>query len=364
MAKPLILDLHIPYCIRPEKYLNHFNAMGTNEEKNLYMAALKREVLSYEGELDDYEIRAVRLSGGSASVMSPDLLGDLLATVRQRLPVVRGAEVSYDSLPLTIGTPSLTGIASGHPNRTELMMRSENDSELRTLGCAHTMQHTRNAMLFLAKFHLNNVGLTVNYGIPGQTMQSWHNTLHACVIMQPGHILTAPLDVTEGEGMPTAEERFALFRYAAEFLPANGYRMYAAGHFCRPGYEYRFDALSLNGDDVIGMGVNGGSVFDGYALRNTNNLALYIKNAGDFEKLTAEAAQLEESAQMHRYVLGRMRLTDGLSEELFEARFGAKLPQALRIRMEQAVESGLAERTEAGWKPTLKGLFQGGAWLF
>ena len=43
--------------------------------------------------------------------------------------------------------------------------------------------------------------------------------------------------------------------------------------------------MEWNGDDVIGMGVNGGSVYDGYAVRNTNNLKLYIKNAGDFEKL-------------------------------------------------------------------------------
>ena len=187
MAKPLVLDLHIPYCIRPENYLAHFNAVGSNAEKNAYMDALKREVLSYEGELDGYEIRAVHLSGGSASVMAPDLLGDVLRTVRTHLPVAQGAEVSYDSLPVTIGTPSLTGIASGHPNRTELMMRSDNDAELKALGCTHNAQHIRNAMLFLAKFHLNNVGLTLNYGIPGQTMQSWHNSLHAAVIMQAGH---------------------------------------------------------------------------------------------------------------------------------------------------------------------------------
>lgn len=115
MAKPLVLDLHIPYCIRPENYLAHFNAVGSNAEKNAYMDALKREVLSYEGELDGYEIRAVHLSGGSASVMAPDLLGDVLRTVRTHLPVAQGAEVSYDSLPVTIGTPSLTGIASATP---------------------------------------------------------------------------------------------------------------------------------------------------------------------------------------------------------------------------------------------------------
>lgn len=49
--------------------------------------------------------------------MSPDLLGDLLDTARHHLPVAPMAEVSVDALPNTIGTPSLTGVAAGHPTR-------------------------------------------------------------------------------------------------------------------------------------------------------------------------------------------------------------------------------------------------------
>jgi oxygen-independent coproporphyrinogen-3 oxidase len=360
MAKPLILDLHIPYCIKPEKYLRHYNAQGSNAEKNAYMAALKREVLSYEGELDEYEIRAVRLGGGSATVMAPDLLGDLLTCVRHTLPVARGAEVSFDAQPLTIGTPSLSGIGAGHPTRVELMMRSENDAELRALGCAHTMQNTRNAMLFLNKFHMNNIGLTVNYGIPGQTMVSWHNTLHACTIMRPAHIHTEALVLPQQPeaGMPNEEERLALFAHAAEFLTQEGYQMYAAGHFCLPEHEYRFDTLAMNGVEIIGMGVNAGSVWGGMAVRNTNNCALYIRNAGDVEKTTAEAAELDAETQMRRYLAGRMQTAQGLAEAQFEARFAQPLPAALRAELEQQQRDGLAERTAEGWKPTIRGLFR------
>ena len=201
--------------------------------------------------------------------------------------------------------------------------------------------------------------MTLNYGIPGQTMQSWHNSLHAAVIMQAGHITAEPLAVTDAEGMPNAVERFEMFRYACEYLPENGYKMYAAGCFARPGYEYRAHAMEWNGDDVIGMGVNGGSVYDGYAVRNTNSLKLYIKNAGDFEKLTAQAAQLDENALMLRYLRGRMKLNDGVVEPLFRERFGQELPQEFSTLLDKAVENGLAQRTADGWMPTLEGLFRG-----
>ena len=355
--RPLIVDLHIPYCIRPEKYQSHFGAVGTNEEKNAYLHALKREVLSWEGEMDGYEVQAIRLSGGSATVMHPDLLGDVLATVRERLPVARGAEVSFDALPNTIGTPSLTGIAAGRPNRVELMMRSEDDAELAALDCSFRYEHVQNAMLFLGKFHMNNIGLTVNYGIPGQTEVSWHNTLHACVIMHPAHITVAPLAVTDAPGMPDEDTRFALYAHACAYLAENGYVQYGAGQFCLPHHEYLCEALAMDGADVVGMGVGAVSAFDGYVTRNTNNLRLYVRNAGDAEKLTAQACALDGAAQMRRFAAGRLRAVRGLDTAAFEARFGAPVPQALLESLTALGGEGLLTQTQSGFVPTARGLF-------
>lgn len=356
-CKPVIIDLHIPYCIRPEKYQNHFGAVGTNEEKNAYLRALRREVLSWEGELDGYEVLAVRLSGGSATVMHPDMLGDVLYTVREHLPVARAAEVSFDALPNTIGTPSMTGIGGGRPNRVELMMRSEDDRELHALNCAFSYENVQNAMLFFEKFHMNNVGLTVNYGIPGQTMVSWHNTLHACVIMNPAHISVEPLCVTDAPGMPDAAARFEMYAHACQYLKEQGYVQYGARHFCLPHHEYVFEALKMDGADVIGMGVDAVSAFDGYVTRNTNNLALYVKNAGDMEKLTAKAYELDNTQQQLAYAVGRTTAVSGLRMAAFEARFGMAVPEEIKEKLSALADKGFIENGDAGFVPTVQGLF-------
>ncbi len=351
--KALLLDLHIPYCIQPENYLDHFNAIGTNMEKNMYLTCMGREILSYEQDLEDYEIQAVRMSGGSASVMSPDLLGKVLTLVREKLPVARGAQVSYDALPNTIGTPHLTGIAAGHPNRVELMMRSENDQELRTLNCPFTMQDTRNAMLFFGRFHMNNVGLTVNYGIPGQTAHSWHNTLHSCVIMRPGHIRVQPLDQME-----KPEEAFEMYTHACEYLAENGYIRYGIGLFCLPGHEDRYEVLKGHMTPYIGMGVGNSSLFEGYLIRNTNNLNLYMKNSGSVEKLTAQVEQAAPSLMMKTWILNRLSLSAGISEKEFETRFSTSVPENIRAWEDQLLQKQLAEESEGRRKLTLKGEYQ------
>jgi oxygen-independent coproporphyrinogen-3 oxidase len=331
--------------------------MGTNMQKNMYLSAMMREVLSYEGDLDDYEIRAIRLSGGSATVMKPDLLGQLLTLIRKKLPVARGAEVSFDALPNTIGTPSLTGIAAGHPTRAELMMRSGDDEELKALNCAFTMQNTQTAMLFFHKFHLNNVGLTVNYGIPGQTAHSWHNTLHACVIMHPNHIHVEPLTVTDAEGMPDEETRFEMYDHACTYLAENGYTQYAFGHFALPHHEYRFEALRMNGTPCIGMGVNGYSILDGYLTRNTNTCGLYVKNAGNFEKLTAQVYRTDENFLMQQYACGRLGLTQGLDAAAFEERFSSAIPEALRTSLDALIQKGWVSEADGVYTSTRQGFF-------
>ena len=356
-SMPIVVGIHIPYCIRKEPYSQQLQLTGTNAEKNAYMAALKRELLSWEGQLEGYEIPALHLFGPSATVMSPDLLGGLLKTAREILPLAQGAEISVDTHPLTVGTPALTGIAAGRPNRMELMMRSASDEELRALGCSHTMQHVKNAVLFFNRFHMNNFGLTVDLGIPGQTEHSWHNTLHACTIIHPAHIHVQTPSACEAEGAPGEETRFALYRQGCAFLKENGYQQYAAGDFCLPQHACRYTALALEGTPRLGLGLGAVSLLEGYLTRSTNRLAAYLRYAGDYEKTTAEVFAAGPEYLMREYVSQRLRSPAGLSADAFAQRFGSELPDDLQGELSGRAEQGLLTETREGCVPTERGLF-------
>ncbi len=358
LLRPLLVEISIPYCIRPEKYRTGLQLMGSNDEKNAYLAAVKRELLSYEGSLDGCEVQALRLSGGSATVMSPDLLGDLLKTAREVLPIARGAECSVDAQPLTIGTPALTGIAAGHPNRMELMMHSANDAELRALGCSHTAQDVNNALRFFGRFRLNNVGLTVDIGIPGQTEGSWENTLRACTIIRPAHITLEMLNTEGEEGAPERAVRRRMVQTACAVLKEAGYLRYAAGCFCLPHAASRFEMARTDGAESLGLGLGAHTLFDGYLTRNTDNLNIYLSCAGDYGKTTAELYSVTPEVAMEYYVQGRLETVEGLSEERFQARFGCALPDRLRETLKTRILDGLLEERDGNFIPTEEGLFR------
>lgn len=355
--KSLLLDLHIPYGITPIRYLGGMQASGSNAEKDAYLEAMKREISSYESELSGYEIKAVRLSGGAATVMNPDLLGQVLNSVRKHLPLAPQAEISLDALPNTIGTPSLSGIAAGKPNRVELMIRSYCEEELSALACPFTLQHIKNALLYLNRFHMNNLGLTINYGIPGQTLKSWLFTVRSCANLSPAHITLSPLAVTDAPGMPSEEERFAMFAEGASALAAAGYQHYGAGLFCRSGCEYLFEALEHNDTDVLGLGANALSRMDGFLTRSTNNLNIYLHHAGDFEKTTAEVHELSSEETIRNYAAARLGMAQGLSRAQAESRFGAIWSEPLVPALEKLQQLGWITESDEGYLPTSAGFF-------
>jgi coproporphyrinogen III oxidase-like Fe-S oxidoreductase len=175
--------------------------------------------------------------------------------------------------------------------------------------------------------------------------------------MHPSHIHVEPLAVTDADGMPDEQTRFEMYDHACTYLSENGYTQYAVGHFALLHHEYLFEALKMNGTPCIGMGVNARSVLDGYMTRNTNNCTLYMKNAGNFEKLTAQVCEVGQDALMRDYVYGRLGLTQGLCESAFEERFAGKFPEYLKKSLADLVEKGWVQEMDGIYTSTRMGFF-------
>ena len=348
--KKLVADVNIPYCISPERFTSAGQLVGTKEEKDAYLAAVLREVQLYTDELEDYEIHAVRLGGGAATVMKPDLLGRVLKEIRQRLPVSPRAEVSFDALPKTIGTPALTGIAAGHPNRAELMMRSSSSRELAALGCASSTEDFHIALAFLRKFGMRNIGVTVNCAFPGQTQVHWETTLRSCTMLHLPHI-------TIEFGKDAGDDGFGFFDHACRVLKGAGYTQYAPGLFCQPGAEYRQLRLRYAGCDVLGLGLNAISVLDGVVTRNTNNPALYIKNAGSFDKQIAEVHTLSEDQIGRLYAANCLALPAGLDFAMFRERYPASA-RPLETLLPEFCRKDYLKENAGIFTPTQKGFYR------
>lgn len=355
--KSLVLNLAIPFCRKPLKYVSQWQIEGTNAEKDALLRAMVREAEAWDGELEGYEVRAVRLSGGAATVMNPDLLGRLLLSVREHFPLTKGCEVSFDALPGTIGTPSLSGISAGRPNRAELFLRSASDRELRAIDAPFTVDDGRIAMQFMSKFRLNNVGITVHFGLPGQNVSSCLATARDLIVQHPHHIRLLPLCDASVDGAPDIAAQREMFLASAELFAEAGYIHYMAGYFCLPNHEWLWPTLRAQGCETVSLGPGGITLLEGYMTRNTNNLKLYLRDAGDFEKQTAEAAEISAEDLLSRAVRGRLAQAAGFKPEALESRYGLSLSRADRRYIDEMVASKAIALSEDTLKPTPEGMF-------
>ncbi|MFQ8928468.1 MAG: hypothetical protein ACLR53_10965 [Evtepia gabavorous] len=120
---------------------------------------------------------------------------------------------------------------------------------------------------------INNLSLDLIYGLPGQTMASWEDTLHKAMSLSPEHLscyglkveADTPLahQVSLGLSLPDGDAQADLYLRAVELLQQGGYRQYEISNFAKPGRESRHNLKYWTGREYLGFGPGAHSYFGG-----------------------------------------------------------------------------------------------------
>ncbi|MFR4756852.1 MAG: hypothetical protein ACLT9P_00965 [Evtepia gabavorous] len=108
---------------------------------------------------------------------------------------------------------------------------------------------------------INNLSLDLIYGLPGQTMASWEDTLHKAMSLSPEHLscyglkveADTPLahQVSLGLSLPDGDAQADLYLRAVELLQQGGYRQYEISNFAKPGRESRHNLKYWTGREYL-----------------------------------------------------------------------------------------------------------------
>ena len=307
----LVLDVNFPCTLKTPAFGASQPYVADSPAKAAYVDAVEAELGALDEELRARPVRAVRLSGG-ASIMSADKMCHLVRQIRKTLAVEPHAQIAIDVDPLTVGTPSLTDWTSCGINRVNLHVWSVLDEELAALGASHRREHAQNAVLFLEKFHVNDVSAELLFGLPGQTLASWKQSVRTVVELGFPHVRTLPLIEAHAEKaaqLPDAETRRAMYEAAREMLAERGYREYLPGSFARKDAPHARDAFDLEqraGADLLGLGAGARSRYDGFLFENTDDFDRYVKNAADFEAIVVDPRREGVDAAQARMAQGML----------------------------------------------------------
>jgi oxygen-independent coproporphyrinogen-3 oxidase len=185
-----------------------------------------------------------------------------------------------------------------------------------------------------AEFQFN---LDFMFGLPGQTLAHWQNTLDQAVGLGAHHLscYLLTLDERVPMGRDVARGRLALplddvlgEMYAAtrKRLAEAGYEQYEISNWARPGQASRHNLTYWRDGAWIGVGAGAASAYAGRRWKNTPVLERYIASvAANGQAWCVEDERPDRLTQIVDALSLGLRLREGVSVERFAARFGVDL---------------------------------------
>ncbi|WP_227712773.1 radical SAM family heme chaperone HemW [Nanchangia anserum] len=239
--------VHVPFCTVRCGYCD-FNTytvgFGEGAEPDTYAASIERELAQATASGLTRVADTVYLGGGTPSLLPADELERILDSVRRRVGVRAGAEVSMEANPDTVTPEAARRWARAGVTRVSMGMQSAVSHVLRTLERTHRPESIPAAVAAVREAGMD-VSLDLIYGTPGESLADWEASLRAVIGLVPDHISAYGLVVEEGTKMgrlvrtgvlpaPDDDDEAMKYRLADGLLGEAGYRWYEISNWARP----------------------------------------------------------------------------------------------------------------------------------
>lgn len=329
----LSLYIHIPFCVRKCRYCDFLSAPENTGERARYIEALGREMKCRSEDLKKARVKTIFWGGGTPSLLSPAEFRE----IAKGLKTCTGewdedAEWTIEANPGTLDAEKAEEWRRAGVNRVSLGVQAAQDRLLERIGRIHTFRQAKESVGILREAGFSNINLDLMMGLPGQNLNDWKETLEEALNLAPEHLSCYSLILEEGtpllravregrEILPEEEEERAMYEYTLRRLEKAGYRQYEISNFAKPRYACRHNLVYWELGEYQGLGLGAASYREGRRLKNTTDLAAYIR-AEDPTKLDTVEEESSLKDQMEEWMFLGMRKTEGVDLTEFRRRFG------------------------------------------
>ena len=188
MKKELELYLHIPFCVRKCAYCDFLSAPADDKTRQEYVDTLIQEIKSYREEFREYRVSTVFVGGGTPSILTCRQIREIFRNLKDNFEIDEQAEITIEVNPGTVTEEKLSAWKQAGINRISIGLQSVNDIELKMLGRIHDYQQFLETYRLIRESGFHNVNVDLISAIPGQTLESWSQTLRTVAELNPEHI--------------------------------------------------------------------------------------------------------------------------------------------------------------------------------
>ena len=249
------------------------------------------------------------------------------------------------------------------------------DSELVRMGRIHDRAAFLESYELARKAGFDNINLDLISALPGQSLQSWRETLHAAAALEPEHVSAYSLILEEGTSffeqrdtlqLPDEDTEREMYEETAEILSQYGFQQYELSNYAKPGRICRHNLGYWTGVPYLGMGLGAASYWPAepagadreeqektwmVRFRKTADLKSYLHllSEDDTARIPEDSASYEllgKTGCMAEFMILGLRLTDGISRNEFRCRFQNDLQDVFGGILQKYAAAGLLHNGE------------------
>ena len=249
MAEKLGIYIHIPFCRSKCDYCDFYSLAGREDRMDDYQRALIAHIRETAPLARGFQVDTVYFGGGTPSYYGEKRLRELLRLVAKRFDLAKDAEITVECNPDSVNRKMLLALRRAGVNRISLGVQSARACELQSLHRPHDFAQAAEAVRAVRAAKFKNLSLDLIYGLPGQDLPGWQDTVEQALALEPEHLSCyglkvepgTPLDdrVVRGEKLPDDDLQADMYLWMVDRLAQAGYRQYEVSNFARAGFQSR-----------------------------------------------------------------------------------------------------------------------------
>ena len=366
--KSLSLYVHIPFCVKKCAYCDFASFPNREGQWRQYFDAIAAEIRQWSEMtdfgllMDRFHIRSLFFGGGTPTLMPADYIVETIDRCRHIAAFDADIEITVEGNPGTLTPEKLGAYRRAGVNRLSLGAQSFDNGLLRSLGRIHTAEQIAEAVHMAQDEGFSNINLDLMYGLPGQTMAQWLDTLDRAMALNVQHISAYSLIVEEGTPMalrvsrgeaviPEDDAVNAMQRAAVEQLAKKDFSRYEISNYAKPKSECRHNLTYWRRRDYLGLGCAAHSMLADCRFSNPSSLEEYLAGGliEGFERLTPGDI-------MEETVMLSTRTTQGLNLPAWRERFGRPFAPEGCAALDRLAKAGLIEIKDGFLRLTCRGM--------
>ena len=315
------LYIHIPFCRQKCFYCNFFSVTYEKDLADKYIDALIKHSLDFK----DIALDSVYIGGGTPSILSSKQIERLLACINDRFDLSKFFEFTFELNSDSVTLEKLNILKNYKVNRLSIGLQSNDDKVLNLLGRAHNFKNFCDIYDVARQVGFNNISIDLIYGIAGQTVNDWQNTLVEILKFDSDNLSLYPLSIEEDtlfykKGIVTNEYiQRDMYDVSVDLLERNGYEHYEISNWAKHGKESFHNTNYWRNFEYIALGAGASGYLNRIRYKNVSNIKKYIELINNKLDVQIEKEYIDDKLYSFEYImLGLRLLKEGVNIKHFD----------------------------------------------